>query len=32
VVDKDKEAIQKRVAAALEDAKKTLQNNLNSRS
>lgn len=32
VIDKDKEAIQKRVAAALEDAKKTLQNNLNSRS
>lgn len=32
VVDKDKEEIQKRVAAALEDAKKTLQNNLNSRS
>jgi len=31
VVDKDKEAIQRRVAAALEDAKKTLQNNLNSR-
>jgi len=32
VVDKDKEAIQKRVAAALEDAKKTLQTNLNGRS
>lgn len=32
VVDKDKEAIQRRVAAALEDAKKTLQNNLNGRS
>lgn len=32
VVDKDKEAIQRRVAAALEDAKKTLQNNLQSRS
>jgi hypothetical protein len=32
VVDKDKEAIQRRVAAALEDAKKTLQTNLNSRS
>ena len=31
VVDKDKEEIQRRVAAALEDAKKTLQNNLNSR-
>jgi len=31
VVDKDKEAIQRRVAAALEDAKKTLQTNLNSR-
>lgn len=32
VVDKDKEAIQRRVAAALEDAKKILQNNLKSRS
>ena len=32
VVDKDKEAIQKRVAEALDEAKKTLQNNLNSRS
>ena len=32
VVDKDKEAIQRRVAAALEDAKKTLQTNLNGRS
>ena len=31
VVDKDKDEIQRRVAAALEDAKKTLQNNLNSR-
>jgi len=32
VVDKDKEAIQKRVAAALDEAKKTLQTNLNGRS
>jgi hypothetical protein len=32
VVDKDKEAIQRRVATALEDAKKTLQTNLNGRS
>lgn len=32
VVDRDRDAIQRRVAAALEDAKKTLQNNLNSRS
>lgn len=32
VVDKDKEAIQKRVAEALDEAKKTLQTNLNSRS
>ena len=32
VVDKDREAIQRRVAAALEDAKKTLQTNLNGRS
>ncbi len=32
VVDRQKNEIQKRVAVALEDAKKTLQNNLNSRS
>jgi hypothetical protein len=32
VVDKDKDEIQRRVAAALEDAKKTLQTNLNGRS
>lgn len=32
VVDKDKEEIQRRVAAALDEAKKTLQNHLNGRS
>lgn len=32
VVDRERDAIQKRVAAALDEAKKTLQNNLNARS